>query len=237
MTVRQWVLVLGTVLGSLSCGSSGDEARDSTPSPLLELHVVRDEQECDRDCAQIEFDSLLQGTMVLWVNRRPDLVLSPGDITSIVPVELSAVSIERPRAVIWTGTLILTPQASRQLRELASGLSAYDRILVSSGGEPLSVSYAEWLGQMMGVGEFPSLEELKQLLGQYAEVVQGSGEKIEVFSPEELEAERQRQQHIEQSERMRSETERIQKLAEEGKISRKEMVKRLVELGNKAANE
>lgn len=236
MTIHHRLIALGVVVSSISCGYSGHSTRDRTTPSSLEFYVVKDEAQCRKDCEKVTFDSLLLGTTVFWVNQRPDLVLSPDDITAIIPVQLSAANIERPETVVWTGTLRLTEEADARLRRLGSELTPQDRILASSGGEPLSVSYARWLGQMMGLGEFSSREELKETLGEYGKVEEGTGEVVEVFSSQELEANRRRHQLIENSETMQAEMEKIQRLAEEGKISRAEMIERLTELSRESSD-
>jgi hypothetical protein len=193
----------------------------------LEFRVVLDHQDCREDCKAVEFSSVFSTTTVLWVRKRPDLVVTSEEIESIVPISLSSLDPSRPEFIVWTGRLNLASEAAVRVREFGSGLSAQDRILISLDGEPLGVTYARLLRQHMGLGEFSSLDELVETLGRLAEVKEGSGEALEVFSPGELAAERELDELLEESERARSEIEMLQRLAAEGKITRDELVKRL----------
>jgi hypothetical protein len=185
---------------------------------------------CGEGCKAVEFSSILKATTVLWVRERPDLVVSSEEIESVVPISLSSLNSSRPESIVWTGRLYLASEAAVMVRNLGSRLSAQDRILVSMDGEPLGITYARLLGQHMGLGEFSSREELVETLGRLAEVQEGSSETLEVFSREELAAERELDELLEESETARREIEKIQGLAAEGKITREEEVKRLREL-------
>ena len=145
----------------------------------------------------------------------------------MVPISLSSLDSSRPDSIVWTGSLNLASEAAVRVRNLGSELSAQDRILVSMNGKPLGVIYARLLRQHMSHGAFSSREGLVEKLGPIAEVQEGSGETIEVFTLEELAAERERDELLKESERALSEIGKIQGLAAEGMITREEAVKRL----------
>jgi hypothetical protein len=173
--------------------------------------------------------------MVLWVREHPDLVLTSEEIDSIAAISLSSLDPSRPESIVWVGRLSLASAAAARVGELGKVLSAQDRILITIDGEPLEVTYARLLGQHMGLGEFSSLDELVEILGQLAEVKEATGEALEVFSRDELAAKRERDELLKESERARSEIEMLQRLAAEGKITRDELVKRLRALTREAA--
>ena len=136
----------------------------------------------------------------------------------------------RPETIVWTATLKLRPEAAARVRSLGRGLAPEAQILISADREPLDVTFARLVGQMMSVGEFPSREELVRALGKYAVVEEEVDEEIEVFSPEELAAKRRRAELLKKSDRVLRETEKIRKLAAEGRITYDEAMERLNEL-------
>lgn len=224
------VVLLLIITGLAACSPSGSAER-SMPRPLaFEFRVVFDKERCAPECEAVELESVRLGRVVLWVRNRPDAILQREDVVSIVPMKLSGFDADRPESIVWTAAFKLKPEAMARIRGLASGLAPEDRILISADSHPLDVIYSRSVGQMMGIGEFSSRAELKEILGGYAEVEEGTGEEVVVFSAEELEAKRQRSQLLERSEKLIAETEKVQKLAEEGKISHAEMIERLTEL-------
>ncbi len=84
---------------------------------------------------------------------------------------------------------------------------------------------------MMSVGEFATRAELlANALGRYVVVEEGSDEAVEVFSREELAAQRQLTELLESSETRLNRMEEVRKSAAEGRISKDEMMKQLEEL-------
>lgn len=232
---EQLVVLLLTITGLAACSPSGSAERSMSKPLGFEFRIVFDKERCALECEAVEFESVRLGRVVLWVRNRPDAILEGEDVLSIVPMKLSGFDADRPESIVWTAALKLKPEAMARIRGLASGLAPEDRILISADSHPLDVIYSRSVGQMMGIGEFSSRDELNEVLGEYAEVEEGTGEEVEVFSAEELEATRQRRQLIEQSEKILAETEKVQKLAAEGKISHAEMIERLRELTREPA--
>lgn len=227
---RQAIILLLVIAGQVSCNPSGAPAQPSAGSSTLGFHIVLDEEDCHADCEVLEFESVQLGKMVLRVRSQPDVVLTGEDLYAIVPTRLTGVSADDPQMFVWSAMLKLRPEASKRIRSLGKGLAPQDQILISSGGEPLDVSYARVVGQMMSVGEFSSRNELVETLGGYAVVEAGGDEEVEVFSPEELAAKRERSESLERSEKLLREMEQVRQSAAEGRISHDEMVKRLDEL-------
>lgn len=222
-----WSTSLLVVLAYVSCGPQEDIQPSRPTLNGLEFRIVLGRESCEGGCKAVEFSSILEATSVLWVRERPDLVLRSEEIESVVPISLSSLNSNRPESIVWTGRLNLASEATVKVRNLGSELSAQDRILVSMDGEPLGVIYARLLGQRMGLGEFSSRDKLVETLGRLAEVQEGSRETLEVFSREELAAERELDKLLSDSERARSEIEMVQRLAAEGEITHDELVKRL----------
>jgi hypothetical protein len=230
----RWFVLLPAMIGSaLYCACS----IEGTPRGVseLEVHVIHSDS-CV-DCQRINFDSHLLGHFSIWVRAEPDLVLSSEDITSIVPVQLTAVSSMDSKDVVWTASLQFTPDAARRLRNLRGRLVEDGRILISMGDQPLSVGYAGELGQMLSIGEFSSLDELRETLDRYGDILDEASEKVDLLSPEEIEEQRKTDILLEKLDRMEHTTEEIRKLAEEGTISREEMIRRLIDLDREAAED
>ena len=230
MTITCTVIPLGIIFGCLSCESPRESPLSDRTSPAIDLRIVLEKDRCREDCEMIEVDSAMLGHLTLWVRPRVDLVLSPDDVVSITPVQLSSVSASSPKISLWAGTLRLTPEAAGRLHTLQSELAADDVILFSADGQPLSVTYAHLAGQMMALGEFSSRSEVLEKLGKYGEITQGTGEVVEVFSSSGLETLRRSDRLLEESEGMKGKSEEIEKLFDEGKISREEMIERLLAL-------
>lgn len=227
---RRFVWLLA-VASQLSCGPWGD-SQHAIPAPsLLEFRIIpEDENRCGADCEAAELESSRMGKVVLWVRKTPDLILERGDVLSLVPTKLSGLSADAPDAVVWTAALKFTPEAARRVEGLGRRLASEERILISVDGEPLDVSYARLVGQMMSVGEFSTRAELVDALGKDVVVEEGSDEAVEVFSPDELAAEREFSERFESSKRMLHRMEEIRRSAAEGKISNDEMIKQLDEV-------
>lgn len=224
-------LVLGVLaLLVASCGASTDSAVPGAQLGGLEFRVVLDEERCGTSCTPVEFESVVQPKAVFWVRDRPDLVLEASDIISITPTRLSAVIPDRPEETVWSGLLVLSANGAAQLRNFQAGLSRQVAILVSYDGSALDLAYPGVLGPMMGVGHFASRDELENQLGTLSTISNGVATEIEVFSPDELERERDSRVLLDRSEKILRRTQEIQRLAAEGKITHSEMIEQLEEL-------
>lgn len=219
------------VMTGLSCGSSFDETAVRSETQI-ELHVVVPEVQCQSDCVSIDFRST-----AYRVDRKPALVLGAADIDAIFPVRLFGIDDGAPEASYWKASLMVTTEAKRQLDGIRAALDPEDQVAFLIDGQPLSVIYSSWLGPLVGVGEFSSRDELVSTLGTLAPIMDSSDEGIEVFSADERQRRAQTRALLEESDRMFQETERLHRLAEEGKITREEMIRRLGELGADEAQE
>ena len=226
--VNQRLIGLLLLLASqVSCTRSSETVSSSNG---LEFRSVMDEQQCREACEVVHFESVQLGKITFWVRSRPDLVLARDDLYSIIPMKLSGVSADHPEMIVWSAMLRLRPEAARQVRSFGNKLAPEDRVLISMDGEPLDVAYSRHIGQMMGVGAFTSRDELVTRLGKYAAVDEALSDEVEVFTPEELAAQRQRKQALETSEQTLRTMEDIRRSAAEGKITNEEMLERLHEL-------
>lgn len=224
------IILLFATMVQVACLPLGCTQQSPPPPGALEFRIVPDENRCTVDCQIVEFESLGSGRMELRVHRRADLVLEPGEVLSIVPAKLSGIDPDRPDLIVWTGTLKLVPKAAEQLRELGDRLGPQQQILISRNGEPLDVTYARLVGQMMSVGDFASYGELVEAVGGIGSFEEAPEDVVEVFSGEELEAKRKRREMLEESEAMLREAERLREEAAAGRITEEEMVRRLNEL-------
>lgn len=225
------IILLFATMVQVACLPLGCTQQSPPPPGALEFRIVLDEDRCRVDCQIVELEPLELGRrMKLWVHRNADLLIESGDVISVVPSRLSRIDPDRPDSIVWTGTLKLAPRAADQLRGLGERLGPQQQILISRNGEPLDVTHARLVGQMMSVGDFESYDELAEALGGIGRFEEAREDVVEVFSAEELEAKRKRREMLEESEAMLREAERIREDAVAGRITEEEMMRQLKEL-------
>ena len=221
------IVLLLTVTSLVSCGPSTDLQRPKSTTAVVEMRIVLDETRCGVSCDSVDFESIELGKMKVLVRSTPDLVLKDGDITFIAPVRLSRLIADRPDLIVWSATFNLTLEAAARVEDLGQRLAPDEQILISANGKPLDITFSRLIGQIMRVGEFSSRDELVDALGAYAVVEEGSGEIVEVFSAEELAAQRQLGAELESSGRLLKAMEEVREAGADGRISKEDMMKRL----------
>ena len=196
----------------------------------IALRATQEDGSCDH-CKRVKFKSAFLRSDTFLVARQPDVVLVPDDVALVIPLELDSTSIPDSAESLWRATLLLTPEAERRVAKLKDDRQG-GLVLAFSDAGPIGVVPLASLGRSVSLGEFRSMAQLKKALEPFATIEDATVQRVEVFSDTELDSLREADRVIDRSEKLARESAELERLFQEGRISKEEMVERLGELGD-----
>lgn len=224
-------IVLMCVLSVIACENEEALGEANSQPPQIEIWLDRGSDECSPPCFERVVQSPLLGPVTVNVAATPNATLSGGDVLAVATTKLGSFDHADPDRVLWSATATLSTDAASELLAFAESLESDQRVLVTVDSEPSTVVYANGLGRFVRVGEFetqPAAERLARAFRPSTIFV--AGDITEVKSRAQLERDRTTERLLDESVVMQQEVERIQRLANDGTISKQEMIERLANL-------